>query len=60
MNDLVKKKIRELRILQYEIAAVIGISEYALSRWFRKPLTDEQTQRIMDAIAAIKAGDGNA
>lgn len=56
MNDEIKKKIRKSRIHQYEIAAKIGISEYSLCRWFRNPLTAEQEQKILTAIADIKAG----
>ena len=57
MNDTIKRKIKESRILQYEIAAKIGISEYTFCRWFRKELTAEQQERILAAIAEIKAGE---
>ena len=45
--------------MQYEIAAKIGISEYTFSRWFRKELTAEQQERILAAIADIKAGEAH-
>ena len=32
MNDAIKRKIKESRIMQYEIAAKIGISEYTNGR----------------------------
>lgn len=51
-NIEIKTKIKESRIMQYEIAAKIGISEYTLCRWFRKELTSEQRMQILDAIAA--------
>lgn len=54
-NIEIRTKIKESRIMQYEIAAKIGISEYTLCRWFRKELTSEQRMQILDAIAAIKA-----
>lgn len=57
MNDDIKKKIKESRINQYEIAAKIGVSEYTLCRWFRNPLTDEQRALIISAIEEIKAGE---
>lgn len=57
MNDEIKKKIKESRIMQYEIAAKIGVSEYTLCRWFRKPLTDEQRALIISAVEEIKAGE---
>lgn len=57
MNDEIKKSIKESRIMQYEIAAKIGVSEYTLCRWFRNPLTDEQKNLIISAITEIKAGE---
>lgn len=60
MNDEIKKTIKESRILQYEIAAKIGVSEYTFCKWFRKPLTDEQQELILTTIAEIKAGEANA
>ena len=59
MNDTIKRKIKESRIMQYEIAAKIGISEYTFCRWFRKELTAEQQKRILAAIAEIKAGEAH-
>ena len=46
--------------MQYEIAAQMGISEYTLCKWFRKELTAEQQERILAAIADIKAGEAHA
>lgn len=60
MNDEIKRKIRQNRLMQYEIAAKIGISEYTLCRWFRKELTNEQRTQILDAIAALKTGEVHA
>ena len=51
MNDAIKRKIKESRIMQYEIAAKIGISEYTFCRWFRTELTSEQQERILAAVA---------
>ena len=41
-NSEIKRAIKESRIMQYEIAAQMGISEYTLCKWFRKELTAEQ------------------
>ena len=60
MNDTIKRKIKASRIMQYEIAAKIGISEYTFCRWFRKELTAEQQEKILTAIAEIKAGENCA
>jgi len=61
MNNVeIKRRIKESRIMQYEIAAQLGISEYTLCKWFRKELTDEQRMQILEAIAEIKAGESHA
>lgn len=59
-NSEIKRTIKESRIMQYEIAAKMGISEYILCKWFRKELTSEQRMQILDAIAALKAGEVHA
>ena len=59
MNYSIKQIIKESRYRQYEIAAKIGISEYTFCRWFRKELTAEQQERILAAIAEIKAGEAH-
>lgn len=57
MNDNIKNQIKQSRFKQYEIAAKIGISEYTFCKWFRKTLTAEQQEKILTAIAELKAGD---
>ena len=59
MNDAIKRKIKESRIMQYEIAAKIGISEYPFCRWFRKELTADQQERNLAGIAEITAGEAH-
>ena len=59
-NSEIKRSIKESRIMQYEIAAKMGISEYTLCKWFRKELTSEQRMQILDAIAALKDGEVHA
>ncbi len=59
-NSEIKRTIKESRIMQYEIAAKMGISEYTLCKWFRKELTAEQQERILAAIAALKDGEVHA
>lgn len=58
-NNDIKKIIQQSRIMQYEIATQIGISEYTFCKWFRKKLTAEQKEKILAAIAKIKAGEIN-
>lgn len=54
-NAEIKSKIKKSRIMQYEIAAQIGISEYTLCKWFRKELTTEQQEQILSAIKEIQS-----
>lgn len=58
-NQEIRQLIKNSRILHYEIAAQVGVSEYTLCKWFRKPLTDEQQEKILSAINRIKAGELN-
>lgn len=58
-NQEIRQLIKNSRILQYEIAAQVGVSEYTLCKWFRKPLTDEQQGKILAAIEKIRSGERN-
>lgn len=49
-NEEIKQKIKEQRLLHYEVAEYLKISPYSLSIWFRKPLTNEQQKKILEAI----------
>lgn len=55
-NSDIRKAIKEARLLQWEIASQMGVSEYTLCKWLRKELTDEQRQRVVSAIETLKAG----
>ena len=52
-NQDIKQLIKSKRIFIYEIADEIGITEFSLHRWFRHDLTDEQRQKVLDAISAL-------
>lgn len=56
-NEEVKKLIKQSRFFNYEIAEQIGISEVSFSRWFRKELSEEQKQKIINAIEELKRGE---
>lgn len=51
----IKKVIFENSLKQWEIAELITVSEFTLSRWLRRPekLTAEQRQRIEAAIQKL-------
>lgn len=53
-NAQIREVIKGSRFFNYQIAEKIGVTESALSKWFRKELTEEQKSRIYDAISALK------
>lgn len=59
-NLEIRQAIKAARLMQYEIAAQIGVSEYTLCKWLRKELTEEQRERVYAAIAALKASEAHA
>ena len=48
-----KKRIKQSKVYNYEIAEVLNITESALSKRLRAP-TREQYNEILDAMAKIK------
>ena len=55
MNGIeVKQILKKNHILQYRLAAELGISEFTLIRWLRSPLTSEQEERVLAAIKRLK------
>ena len=59
-NMEVRQAIKAARLMQYEVAAQIGISEYTFCKWLRRELTDEQREQVNSAIAALQAGQAHA
>lgn len=53
-NEEIKKKIRESRIHQYEVADAIGVSEYTFCKWLRKPLSPDKEQAVLEALQKLK------
>jgi len=45
--------MKEKGIKQWEIAEVLGVSEFTLSRWLRKETPSSKRQRILDVIDSI-------
>ena len=54
----IKKKIKESNLKQWQIAEAMGISEFTLSRWLRRPekLDKDKKEKIEAAIRNIKKG----
>ena len=59
-NLEIRQAIKAARLMQYEVAAQIGVSEYTLCKWLRKELTEEQREQVYTAIAALKASEAHA
>lgn len=55
-NIEIRQAIKAARLMQYEVAAAVGVSESTLCKWFRRELTDEQRERVLAAIDALKGG----
>ena len=51
----VKEKIKKNRLTQWEVAEVMGISEFTLSRYLRRPmqLDDDKINKIEKAIKEL-------
>lgn len=57
-NKEIRQVLKELNIFQKQIAEFLGISETSLSRWFRKELTQEQHDDVINAIQKIVDNQG--
>lgn len=50
----VRELLRQKRIFQWEVAAAMNVSEYALCRWLRGALDNEKEQAILEAIEKLE------
>lgn len=44
---------------QYQLAEMLGVSEFTFSRWMRKEMTNEQKQECLTAIKNYEDANGN-
>lgn len=58
-NSEIKMMMKRRRVLQYEVAEKLGISEGCFCRELRKELTAKRKAEVIVAIEAI-AGENNA
>lgn len=49
----IKQILKEKRIYQWEVAKVLGITEFTLTRWLRDDLPAEKADQIMLAVKDI-------
>lgn len=50
----VRELLRQKRIYQWEVAAAMNMSEYALCRWLRGALDDEKEQAIFRSHRSVR------
>ena len=56
MNNIaIREAMKSKRIYNYELAEMLGISEFTLSRKLRKELPEDEQQRILNLIKNAKA-----
>lgn len=58
-NKDIREKMKYYRLLHWEVANQIGISDGRLSVWLRTPLTDERKKRVEEAINSLKVKISN-
>ena len=46
----IRLKIKENRLFNYEIAKILGISEYTFCKWLRNELNEKKKSDILEAI----------
>jgi DNA-binding transcriptional regulator YiaG len=49
-NQKIRDELKKSRLTQWELADLLGISEFTLSRRLRKELPDSETKHILSLI----------
>ena len=49
-NQDVRREVYDKGFFLYEVAEHLGISQYTINRWLRKPLTTARRKAILDAV----------
>lgn len=53
-NEEIRKRIDDAGLKQWQVAEEVGINHVTMSVWLRTPLTDEQADRVEQAIDALE------
>jgi predicted transcriptional regulator len=53
-NCEIRTELLRVGMKQYELAELLGITEFTLSRKLRKELPDDEKQRILEIIAKAR------
>lgn len=54
-NEGIRKRIDDAGLKQWQVAEEVGINHVTMSVWLRTPLTDEQADRVEQAINELEA-----
>lgn len=54
-NEMIRKALKDSGMKQWELAEMLGISEFTLSRKLRNELPQEEKERILNLIRNRKA-----
>lgn len=52
-NKCLREELRAKSIPFWQVAQYVGVNETTIVRWFRVPLSSEQTERIYTALNRI-------
>ncbi len=52
-SNKIKQIMKEKRIYQWEVAKIMGITEFTLTRWLRDELSDEKYIKVISAIEVL-------
>lgn len=55
-NIEIRNELKKNRMFNYELASLLGISEWTLSRKLRTELPDEEKKRILEIIRGKEEG----
>lgn len=55
-NIEIRNELKKNRMFNYELASMLGISEWTLSRKLRTELPDEEKKRILEIIRGKEEG----
>lgn len=56
-NLEIRQELKRCRMFNYELAELLGITEWTLSRKLRKELPDGEKQHIMQIIKEYERGE---
>lgn len=58
-NREIREALKAANMFQYQLAEMLGVSEYTLCVWMRKEMAEDQKQECLTAIRNYKDVDGN-